>query len=217
MDFGIGVTLARHFADSEMNITPFIGSFSHALAVMGWARHETHCLTLHGRTLNVINPYLQPRQKFLLLAHDGNSPKQIADMLRLKNFGAAEIHVLSHLGSENLQNCEKFIAQKTPQKSFPDLSVIAVSLPAAPNADWYGARAVSDEAYRHDGKITKFETRAATLAKLKPAQDAILWDLGAGSGAVAIEWARGGGISFAVERNKNPMRFYHRQYQTAWQ
>ena len=207
MDFGIGITLARHFADSEMNITPFIGSFSHALAVMGWARHETHCLTLHGRTLNVINPYLQPKQKLLLLADDGDSPKQIADMLRIKNFGTAEIHVLSHLGSENLQTCEKFIAQKPPKKIFPDLSVIAVTLPTAPNVDWYGARAVSDEAYHHDGKITKFETRAATLAKLKPAQDAILWDLGAGSGAVAIEWARGGGISFAVERNKTQCAF----------
>ena len=115
MDFGIGVTLARHFTDSEMSITPFIGSFSHALAVMGWARQETHCLTLHGRTFNVINPYLQPKQKILLLAHDGNSPKQIADMLRIKNFGAAEIHVLSHLGSENLQTCEN-LAQKTCQR-----------------------------------------------------------------------------------------------------
>ena len=101
----------------------------------------------------------------------------------------------------------KFSAENLPKKNFPDLSVIAVSLPTAPNADWYGARAVSDEAYRHDGKITKFETRAATLAKLKPAQDAILWDLGAGSGAVAIEWARGGGISFAVERNKTQCAF----------
>ncbi len=47
-----------------------------------------------------------------------------------------------------------------------------------------------DDAFAHDGKMTKQEVRAATLAKLWPRRNALLWDIGSGCGSVAIEWMR---------------------------
>ncbi len=63
------------------------------------------------------------------------------------------------------------------------------------------ARLLADDAFRHDGQITKRVVRAATLAALAPLPGERLWDVGAGSGSIAIEWLRGGGGSaIAVER-----------------
>ena len=49
-----------------------------------------------------------------------------------------------------------------------------------------------DEAFRHDGQLTKREIRAVTLAQLSPFPNALLWDVGAGCGSIAIEWMRAG-------------------------
>ena len=60
------------------------------------------------------------------------------------------------------------------------LSARTVPLPTTPG--------LPDEAYEHDGQLTKREVRAATLAALGPTPDKLLWDVGAGSGSVGIEW-----------------------------
>ena len=56
-----------------------------------------------------------------------------------------------------------------------------------------------DEAFANDGQLTKREVRAVTLAALAPLPRALLWDVGAGSGSVAIEWMRAGGDAIAIE------------------
>ncbi len=209
MDFGIGVTLARQYSDAEMKIIPAMGAFSLTLAKLGWSRHDVHCLSLHGRPLHNLNPYLQPKQKLLVLANDGHSPKQIADYISPFGFATAEMQIFSHLGSETHESFTQFSADNPPTEKLPDLSVIAISLPekVSHQKKWHSYCGLSDDAYQHDGKITKCEVRAATLAKLKPAKNAMLWDLGAGSGTIAIEWARLGGRAIAVENNAKQCGF----------
>ena len=58
-----------------------------------------------------------------------------------------------------------------------------------------------DEAYEHDGQLTKRAVRAVTLAALEPAPGLLLWDVGAGSGSIGIEWLRAepGARAVAVE------------------
>jgi precorrin-6B C5,15-methyltransferase / cobalt-precorrin-6B C5,C15-methyltransferase len=66
---------------------------------------------------------------------------------------------------------------------------------------WSRVPGLPDDVFQHDGKITKREVRAATLAALGPAPDQILWDVGAGSGSISIEWMRAtrGCEAYAIE------------------
>ena len=85
-----------------------------------------------------------------------------------------------------------------------DLNTIAVECVAGDGADVLSrVPGLPDDAFEHDGLITKREVRAATLARLMPLPGQTLWDVGAGSGAVAIEWLRAepSAKAFAVERD----------------
>ncbi len=76
-------------------------------------------------------------------------------------------------------------------RASPISTRLAVECVAGPNAKvWSRLAGLPDDAFIHDGQITKREVRAATLAALSPAPDQLLWDIGAGCGSVAIEWMR---------------------------
>ena len=63
-----------------------------------------------------------------------------------------------------------------------------------------------DEAFEHDGQLTKREVRAVTLARLAPVPGQLLWDVGAGAGSVAIEWCRAHPSCRAVAVEHDPAR-----------
>ena len=203
MSFGIGVTLARHFSDDEMRIIPWLSAFTLALSKLQWAQHQVKCLTLHGRELHIINPYLQPNQKILLLAHDGDSPKKLHAYLQMRGVNNISITLLSHLGSETKEQIQRFDGDTAmPDLTVPDLTVIALQI-GDNIGNWQSTQAgLPDDCYQHGGKITKQQARASAIAKLKPYPRALLWDLGAGTGAVAIEWVRAGGTAIAFEKDE---------------
>ena len=199
--FGVGRLLLENFAHDEVRILPWISSITHALARMGWAQEASNCISLHGRDITSINPYLQPEQQLILLAQNGQTPKELADYLCQAGFGDSAVTVLAHLGHAEKESRIDFTAHKCPADEFPNLSIIAVKL-SYPQQGWYSTSAgLPDDAYQHQGKITKAETRTATIAKLKTRPNALLWDLGAGAGSVAIEWARAGGRAIAIEQD----------------
>ncbi len=199
--FGVGRLLLANFAHDEVRIIPWISSITHALARMGWAQEASLCLSLHGRDMTTINPYLQPEQQLILLAQNGQTPKKLADYLCQAGFTDSAIAVLAHLGHPQNESRVDFTAHKCPADEFPNLSVIAVKL-SYPQQGWYSRSAgLPDDAYQHQGKITKLEVRSATIAKLKVRPNALLWDLGAGAGSIAIEWARAGGCAIAIEQD----------------
>lgn len=188
MWFGIGVTLSKHVPASEMLIIPRAGAFSLAAAKLGWPLDATECITLHGRPLDLLALHLYAHARLLILSENGETPAQVAAYLAKRGFGSAELTVLEHMGGTQ----ERLLAARAadwPHKACADLNTIAVQLHDGPGLSRLPG--LHDDLYLHDGNITKHEVRAVTLSKLAPCPGELLWDIGAGSGSISIEWLRG--------------------------
>src|SRR5690606_31689934 len=113
---------------------------------------------------------------------DGAAPAAIAARLAERGFGASPMVVLECLGGPR-EAVRRGLAGDWDQRPAADLNTVAVDLVAAPATDWLPTLAgLDDDAFDHDGQLTKREVRAITLARLMPAPGALLWDLGAGNG-----------------------------------
>lgn len=209
MAYGIGSTLARHFAPEDMAILPAPGAFSLAAARLAWPLDGCVCLTLHGRPLDLLAYHAQPAARLLILSHDGSTPAKVAARLTELDYGPSRLTVLENMGAADEARHDAS-AEAWPAIEVADLNTIAVECIAGPDAQVYPhAPGLPDDAFLHDGQLTKRIVRAATLAALAPLPGQHLWDLGAGSGAVAIEWLRAaqnaqgrGASAVAVERER---------------
>lgn len=191
MWFGIGVTLARNFQPGDYRILPNVSAFTLAAARLGWPLADVECLTVHGRALDLITRHVRPGARLLILSENGETPAQIAGLLAKLGYGASEITVLSELGSAAESRIDgKAEGWSAPHT--PDLNTVAVTcLSSRDDAPvWSSVPGLPDRAYRHDGQLTKQPIRAATLAALAPLPGELLWDVGAGSGSIGIEWMR---------------------------
>jgi precorrin-6Y C5,15-methyltransferase (decarboxylating) len=209
MAYGIGVTLGRHIAQEEMVILPGVSAFSLAAARLGWNPLACECVTLHGRPLSLLEPAIQPGARLLILSEDGATPAAVAERLVARGFGPSHLTVFEHMGGEDERRLEGTAEDWTHPRG-ADLNTIAVDCRAGPDARVLPRLAgLPDEAFRHDGQLTKREVRAATLARLAPGPGQRLWDVGAGAGSIAIEWLRvaPGGEAIAIERNKARLAF----------
>ena len=199
--YGIGALLTRHFEREEMIVLPQPGAFSLAAARMRWPLADCTTLTLHGRPLERLALFLAPAAKLLILSEDGDTPARVARLLAGRGWSDSRLTVLERMGGTQERRLDG-IAGNWPHGRCRDLNTLAVECVAGPEAKPLSRLAgLPDDAFRHDGQITKRVVRAATLAALAPLPGERLWDIGAGSGAIAIEWLRGGGGSaIAVER-----------------
>jgi precorrin-6B C5,15-methyltransferase / cobalt-precorrin-6B C5,C15-methyltransferase len=190
MWFGIGVTLARHISADEMLIIPGISAFTLAASRLCWPLADVECLTLHGRALALMRPAIAPGARLLLLANDGRTPREAAKLLTELGYGPSPVTVLEHMGSPGERHLSGK-AQDWATDKVEDFNTIAVECVAGPHAVARSRLAgLPDEAFEHDGQLTKREVRAATLAALAPLPGQLLWDVGAGCGSIAIEWLR---------------------------
>ena len=185
---GVGVSLARHIPIAEMEVLPAPSSFSLAATRLGWALHEVDCISLHGRPIGLIRPLLHPDRRIVALTSDGAAPAAIARLLTDGGFGASHITVLENLGGTS-EAVSGHRASNLPGRAFSALNVLAIEVAAGTLAHilpfGFG---LDDGLFEHDGQITKREVRAATLAALSPRHGELLWDIGAGSGSISIEW-----------------------------
>ena len=186
--FGVGVTLSRQIARSEMRVLPAPSSFSLAASRLGWALQDTVIVSLHGRPLDLIRPHLQPDSCILALTSDERGPMELARLLAASGFGQSRLTVLEALGGIQERVTSQLAAEFSLTHINP-LNICAVEvvaetgariLPLAPGLD--------DGLFEHDGQITKREVRALTLSALSPRRSELLWDIGAGSGSIGIEW-----------------------------
>lgn len=206
MAYGIGVTLGRAFAHDEMTVLPAPGAFSLAAARLGWPLMEVACLTLHGRPLELLNLHVAPGARLLILSENGATPAQVAAVLRGLCYGPSEMVVLSHMGGPD-ESRRAGTADDWDETPTPDLNTVAVTCVAGPDAKIRSRLAgLPDDAFVHDGQLTKRVVRAATLAALAPQPGQRLWDLGAGCGSVAIEWLRAGPTMAAQAVERAPGR-----------
>lgn len=190
MHFGAGASLMRHVGADEVTVYPQPSAFSLAAARLGWPLRDCACLSAHGRPLSAILPYVQPGARMLILSENTVTPVRIAAMLDARGFGPSRVTVLERLGGSD-ERIVEFAADETLDAHFDAFAVIAVDCALKPGADLLPAiPGLPDEAFIHDGQLTKREVRAVTLAALAPYPGALLWDIGAGCGSVAIEWLR---------------------------
>lgn len=205
MLFGIGATLARHVAAEEMSILPGVSAFSLAASRLGWPLDWVETITLQGRPVEQLALHVYPGARLLILAHDKDSPSAVAKWLVEHGFGESLIVALAHMGGPKETRTEGIAA--TWDASVPDFHTLAVACVADDGAQWWPRTAgLPDDAFRHDGKLTKREFRALALAKLMPHPGALLWDIGAGCGSIGIEWMRAADHAQAITVEPLPER-----------
>ncbi|WFB11011.1 precorrin-6y C5,15-methyltransferase (decarboxylating) subunit CbiE [Streptomyces sp. LX-29] len=207
MFYGIGRTLVEALGDgAALRVLPHPSSASHACARLGWPLEETEVISLVGRPLDCLAAALHPRRRLLVLSAGADTPAEVAALLRRRGFGPTRMRVLEQLGGDRERLLEG-TAEDWPHPPGDPLNLIALECVAA--ADTLRLSAVPglpDEAYEHDGQLTKRHVRAATLAALAPAPGELLWDVGGGSGSIAIEWLRTHRGCRAVSVERDPAR-----------
>ena len=186
--YGVGAVLARHIDPREMVVVPAPSAFSLAAARLGWSLPQTVLLSLHGRAFDLIRPHLQPGAHILALTSDGDAPAALAKLLSASGFGRSRLIVLERLGGPQ-ELIRRATAAAFDLGAVGPLNTLAIEVDAAPDARIIARTAgLPDHLFEHDGQITKREIRAMTLSSLSPRSGELLWDIGAGSGSVAIEW-----------------------------
>jgi precorrin-6Y C5,15-methyltransferase (decarboxylating) len=206
MWYGAGAVLARHFPPEEMTVVPHPGAFSLAAARLGWPLAECLTLSLHARPLDTLRLHLAEGRRLLILSEDGATPAAVAQMLSAAGWGPSRLVVLEHLGGASAAE-QNEIAAEWGERRVGDLNTIALECRAAPGVRGLSRLAgLPDEAFANDGQLTKREVRAPTLAALAPLPGETLWDVGAGSGSVAIEWLRADALLSAVAIERDPGR-----------
>jgi precorrin-6Y C5,15-methyltransferase (decarboxylating) len=185
--FGVGGTLARLVPAAEIACIPAPSAFSLACARLGWALQDVGTLSFCGRPLAPLLPLLQPGARILALSADAATPAAVAALLCQHGFGPSRLHLLEALGGP------REAIRSTTAEAFafsPDpLNLLALEVVPGPAARIIPLTpGLPEEAFEHDGQITKREVRAITLAALAPRRGELLWDIGAGSGSVGIEW-----------------------------
>jgi precorrin-6Y C5,15-methyltransferase (decarboxylating) len=201
---GVGVTLARHISVDEMHVIPAPSAFSLAASRLGWALQDVETVSLHGKPVELIRPLLQAGRRILALTSDEHAPKAIAAFIVAHGFGASQLTVMEALGGPD-ERIRKVTAGGYDLENINPLNVLAIEadsesegLPLTPG--------LPDASFEHDGQITKREVRALTLSALAPRRGELLWDIGAGSGSIAIEWLLSDPSLRAIAIEADPVR-----------
>ena len=187
--FGMGATLTSHLKPDEFRVTPHASSFQYAAARLRWPLQHVVTLSAHARPPEILHPHITPGNRILALTTDATTAPHVAKMLVERGYGRSLVTVLENLGGpdERVTSAEA----RAFDLSIGAFYVLAIDCVADPGAPLLPpVPGLPDEAFFNDGQLTKREIRATTLSKLAPYPGALLWDVGAGSGSVAIEWMR---------------------------
>lgn len=195
--FGAGGSLSRVLAPGEWQAYPAPSVFSLAAARLGWRLEETTTLGLHAAPLAALRPALQPGARIIATLRDGAAVADAAAWLTAQGLGAARLWVMQALGGP-AERILHGLAGSLDAAGIAPLVTLAIEAPA--QGPFLSRAPGRPEAiFAHDGQITKSPVRAVTLAALAPRMGELLWDLGAGSGSVSVEWCLAGGRAIAVE------------------
>ena len=203
MLFGVGASLARQVPAEQMQVFPAPSSFSLAAAQLGWPLQDVTCLSVVARPIAALHSHIHPGQRLLVLSNDGNSPAAIAELLVARGFAGSRLRVLEHLGGP----AQRVIDGSAGAWAVPEvaaLNVLAIDCQADADARLLPLTpGLPDNAFAHDGQLTKRDVRAITLGRLAPLPGELLWDVGAGCGSIGIEWMRAHSTcrAIAIEAN----------------
>jgi len=203
MFYGIGATLVRLLGPDKVRVFPHLSSVSLAAARLGWALDDVDVVSLVGRPRELLHPLLQPGRRVLALTAESSAAADIRALLDARGFGGSPVTVLADLGGPDE------VVAPADGRPHNSLAIIAIDCRLdATAAARYLPRTpgLPDEAFENDGQLTKREIRALTLAALAPVPGQLLWDVGAGSGSIGIEWMRVHPASRAIAIEPNETR-----------
>jgi precorrin-6Y C5,15-methyltransferase (decarboxylating) len=187
---GIGTTLVRWFGAAAVDVVPHPSSVTLACSRMGWSVEETTVVSVVWRPLELLVPHVTPGRRLVVLGAGTATPGQVADRLTQWGYGDSRLTALAQLGGPG----ERRFTGRAADWPYPEtdpLVVTAVEVVAdAGTVPLPTVPGLPDDAYRHDGQLTKRDVRAVTLSRLAPLPGQLLWDVGAGAGSIGIEWMR---------------------------
>lgn len=189
MLFGIGATLARRIGPERLHVIPHPSAFALACARLGWPVQETELVSTVGRPVDAITRLLQPGRRLVLYVAGRDGATHVAGLLRRRGFGPSRLVVLEQLGGP----AERVLDSTADRwnADADELHAVALELrPAEGTEPLPLTPGLPDDAFATDGQITRRHVRAITLAELGPLPGELLWDVGAGSGSIGIEWLR---------------------------
>ncbi|EIG57238.1 precorrin-6Y C5,15-methyltransferase (decarboxylating) [Bradyrhizobium sp. JR4.1] len=198
--FGAGASLAEKLHGDEWIAHPAPSTFSLAAARLGWRLEAIACLGLHAAPFERLVPHLAHGARIICLVRDAKAAGDLAKWLTARGWGASAFWTLTALGGPR----ESIDAHRAD--SFADRlagTLVAVAVEARGAQGLPRSSGLSDELFVHDGQITKRPVRALALSALAPRPGERLWDIGAGSGSISVEWALSGGTAIAVEARED--------------
>ncbi|AYF26800.1 cobalamin biosynthesis bifunctional protein CbiET [Micromonospora tulbaghiae] len=193
---GIGTTLVDILGAERVTVVPAVSSVALARARMGWPAETTTVISLVGRDTRLLVPALAAGRRLLVLSSDESTPAAVAGLLAEHCWGDSRLVVLGDLGSPTESRVEA-VARSWNVTDVPRLNVVAVQVRGT-GPGWAAGAVLPDEAFEHTGQITKRDLRASALARLSSAPGQLLWDVGAGSGSIGVEWMRAWPTAHAV-------------------
>jgi precorrin-6Y C5,15-methyltransferase (decarboxylating) len=201
---GAGGSIAAVLGAEEWVAFPSPSVFSLAAARLGWRLEDVICLGLHAAPYARMRPHLSQGQRLIVTLRDGAAVKELAQYLRAVGFGASGLTILERLGGT--QERIRAIGADVPLPNDVDpLVAVAIRVdgpgPAIPLAS-----GLPDDLFDHDGQITKRPIRALALSALAPRPGELLWDIGAGSGSIGIEWLLCHPTTSAIGLERNATR-----------
>jgi precorrin-6Y C5,15-methyltransferase (decarboxylating) len=206
MFYGLGATLCRVLGADRVRVLPQPSSVALACARLGWPVQEVAVVSAVGRPLAALARELVPGQRVLVLVPDDAGPAEVARLLVDRGYGPSGLTVLEQLGGPG-ERVRSGRAEDWADEPGDPLAVVAVHcVVAAGGVVSPRTPGLPDDAYEHDGQLTKQEVRAITLARLAPLPGRLLWDVGAGSGSIGIEWLRAEPSARAVAVERDPVR-----------
>ncbi|MCK1636802.1 precorrin-6y C5,15-methyltransferase (decarboxylating) subunit CbiE [Bradyrhizobium sp. 157] len=193
---GVGSNLAERLSKSEWIAHPAPSTFSLAAARLGWRLESVVCLGLHAAPFEHLVPYLARGARIVCLVRDGRAAGDLANWLTARGWGASPLWTLGALGGprESVTQC-----RADSYAADAGMGPLAVALEANGSDGVPRSSGLSDALFVHDGQITKRPMRALALSALAPRSGERLWDIGAGSGSISVEWALCGGAAIAIE------------------
>ncbi|KAA0021304.1 precorrin-6y C5,15-methyltransferase (decarboxylating) subunit CbiE [Antrihabitans cavernicola] len=190
MFHGIGVSLAKLLGPQRLHVIPQPSSASLACARLAWPLAETPVVSLVNRQVETLLPALMDDARLLVLSNNGQTPAEVAHLLSANGYGRSVLRVLEQLGGPSERQLDA-VAVEWAHHRVDALNIIAIECIADPTAiRLTRGPGLPDHVYGGDGQLTKSEMRALSVAALAPAPGELLWDVGGGSGSIAIEWSR---------------------------
>ncbi|HUF87566.1 MAG TPA: precorrin-6y C5,15-methyltransferase (decarboxylating) subunit CbiE [Thermohalobaculum sp.] len=207
--YSVGARILRAVPGEEIAFHPQLSAFQWTACAMRWSLADVETLTAHGRPAAQVVPWIWPGARLLILTAGAGTPGEIARLLAARGYGPSRLTVLANLGGPHAQRLEASAADwaaADPAAAMPPFHTLAVQCEGTPGLLLSRLPGLPDEAFAHDGVMTKREVRAVTLARLMPARGAVLWDIGTGCGSVAVEWMRAAPEALAIGLDPNPAR-----------